>query len=268
MLLSFILAIFVIFINMIKWTEELLEKCIALLKKGYNFKAIANELNLSYQSVDSKMRRSGYKFSEVNPGIPYNYSSNKKLISKFESVNWAEIQQDYDINLITYDEIITKYKISSRGIRWAVKNNKLKFKTPSERIKIAREKGRCQTSKSQDIERYRQLCEFKFNLSNYPEEFDFDLITKHGWYKAKNKGNNLNGVSRDHMISIKFGYINKIDPKIISHPANCRLIPHKDNQKKRSKCNIKIGELLHRIECWNKKYATVVESGSGINLQN
>jgi len=85
---------------------------------------------------------------------------------------------------------------------------------------------------------YRADCAFKFNLKDFPDEFDFTLIETHGWYKAKNHGDNLNGVSRDHMISIRYGFDNKVDPKIISHPANCQLLRHTDNAKKQENCRI------------------------------
>ena len=42
---------------------------------------------------------------------------------------------------------------------------------------------------------------------------ELNLIKKYGWYKAKNHGNNLNGISRDHMLSIADGFKNSIDPK-------------------------------------------------------
>lgn len=97
---------------------------------------------------------------------------------------------------------------------------------------------------------YRPSCEFKFNLSEYPNRFDFSLIEKYGWYKAKNRGNNLNGVSRDHMYSVKEGFINNVDPSIISHPANCKLLVHSDNNKKKTTSSITLEELLDRIEKW------------------
>jgi hypothetical protein len=45
-----------------------------------------------------------------------------------------------------------------------------------------------------ELYEYRQKCKFKFNLADYPNGFDFNLIKEHGWYKASNNGNNLNGV--------------------------------------------------------------------------
>lgn len=101
---------------------------------------------------------------------------------------------------------------------------------------------------------YRLQCAFTFSLDSYPDEFDFELIEQYGWYKAKNRGNNLNGVSRDHMYSVKDGFINNVDPKIISHPANCRLICHSKNASKGARSCISLDELLSRIEKWNKKY--------------
>lgn len=105
---------------------------------------------------------------------------------------------------------------------------------------------------------YRRDCQFKFSLNSYPDEFDFSLIESHGWYKAKNHGNNLNGVSRDHMVSIRYGFDNGIDEKVISHPANCKLLQHGMNSSKHSKCSITIDELLLRIEEWDKKYGKFI----------
>lgn len=105
------------------------------------------------------------------------------------------------------------------------------------------------------LAKYRANSIFKFNLADFPEEFDFSLVESYGWYKAKNHGNNLNGVSRDHMISVMFGFTNNIDASIISHPANCRLVRHNENASKGSKCAITLEELMGRIEAWNLKYS-------------
>jgi len=101
---------------------------------------------------------------------------------------------------------------------------------------------------------YKRDASFNFNLKNYPEEFDFSLIEQYGWYKAKNRGDNLNGVSRDHMFSVNEGFKLGIDAKIIAHPANCKLMQHNDNSKKWKHSSITIDELLKRIEEWDSKY--------------
>lgn len=101
---------------------------------------------------------------------------------------------------------------------------------------------------------YKRQCKFSFSLNSFPKEFDFDLIKQNGWYKAKNHGDNLNGVSRDHMFSINQGFKEKINPYYISHPANCQLLIHPNNSAKHSKCSITKDELINRVEEWNRKY--------------
>ena len=101
------------------------------------------------------------------------------------------------------------------------------------------------------LQNYRSKCSFKFNVYKFPEKFDLSLIEKHGWYSASNKGGNLNGVSRDHKLSVTYGFKNQIDPEIICHPANCELLVHSKNQRKYNECSISLEELLKSIEIWN-----------------
>ncbi len=82
------------------------------------------------------------------------------------------------------------------------------------------------------------------------------LIELYGWYKAKNRGDNQNGVSRDHMFSIKEGFINNIDPYYLSHPANCVLMRHVDNNKKKTNSTITFSELVERIKSFDEKIKT------------
>lgn len=109
-----------------------------------------------------------------------------------------------------------------------------------------------------ELEKYRARCKFKFNVFKYPAEFDLMLYNKHGFYKPTNKGNNLLGISRDHMYSIMDGYKNGIDSKLISHPANCRLILQTENSRKHSKSIIDFKILMDRIKEWNNKYGAIV----------
>jgi len=115
---------------------------------------------------------------------------------------------------------------------------------------IMRGKRRAKKCLGDDYKNYRRDCQFKFSLNDFPDKFDFGLIGVHGWYKAKNRGDNPNGISRDHAISIKFGWNNDISPEIIAHPANCILMPHTDNMKKNMKCSLSLEELKIKIENW------------------
>ena len=56
------------------------------------------------------------------------------------------------------------------------------------------------------------------------------------------------------MYSVKDGFLNKVDPKILAHPANCRLIRQGENASKKNKSCITLEELLERIKNWDQKY--------------
>ena len=125
-------------------------------------------------------------------------------------------------------------------------------------LRIAKEKYESITN---DIDKgkflyyiYRNQCNFKFALNSFPEEFKFSLIKENGWYKAKNHGDNLYGVSRDHIFSVNEAFKNKIDPYYISHPANCELLLHSDNASKSDNCKITINDLKNKVKKWNNKY--------------
>jgi hypothetical protein len=104
---------------------------------------------------------------------------------------------------------------------------------------------------------YKYDTHFKFNLKDYPDEFDFSLIEVYGWYSPSNKKNNLGGVSRDHMLSVREGFELGIDPKLLSHPANCRLMIHNENISKNKNSSLTLYELLERIELFDKKYKNI-----------
>lgn len=112
-------------------------------------------------------------------------------------------------------------------------------------------------STSTERQYYASLCKFRFSISQFPSWFNNELIIKYGWYSTpgSKKGiKNLNGVSRDHRISIEYGWLTNIDPKLISHPANCQLIPHKENQHKNVKSSITLEELLNEIQYFGILY--------------
>lgn len=104
------------------------------------------------------------------------------------------------------------------------------------------------------LDKYRTDCCFKFSVYDFPNEFELGLIEECGWYSASNRGNNLDGVSRDHMVSVKFGFENNVAAGVISHPANCRLLKHRDNVRKYTRNSIAIEELHQRILRWDEKY--------------
>lgn len=119
---------------------------------------------------------------------------------------------------------------------------------------LEKRKQTCKACQEKYYRYYRPLCEFGFDVNKYPDEFDFEFIKKHGRYSPKNKGNNLLGVSRDHLYCVKDGFKNKVNPDIIKHPANCKFVIHKENQQKYNTSSISLDDLLKKISEWNKKY--------------
>lgn len=72
-------------------------------------------------------------------------------------------------------------------------------------------------------------------------------LLEHGvWHPTENP----NGVVRDHMVSRKFGFDNKVFPEILRHPANCYIMFHKNNSSKGPKSSLTLNELFDKI----KKY--------------
>jgi hypothetical protein len=109
-----------------------------------------------------------------------------------------------------------------------------------------------------NIRYYRTLCTFTFNVFDYPDDFAVSLINDHGWFspngfKRRNKTPNLTGASRDHLYNVVDGFKNKVDPKLLAHPANCRIMlhngPNGNNSKKKS--TITLEKLLERIKNWD-----------------
>lgn len=183
------------------------------------------------------------------------------LIADFD---WVKIQAEYDTG-VAIQELCKSLKMSPKTINKAVKMGLFKSRTQSESSVFKHRRYPRDYSKNREnrsaLANYRGDCSFRFNLADYPEEFDFDLIVKHGWYRAKNHGDNPNGVSRDHMVSVRYGFDHGVDPKIISHPANCRLMQHRANVSKLMKCSITLQELNQRISDWNLKYGLTVWDG-------
>lgn len=239
-----------------EWTDEDTSKSISLLKEGKNFKEISLIINKSHNSVAKKMRYDGYYFFDFNDSIEYKNRNNgikkKKLV--YESINWVEVQKFYENS--SWAGIREKFGISFTALTWAVKNEKLKTRTIKESREKRTNEERILRGNEDSFKEYRLLCDFKFWLQSYKDEFDFSLIEKYGWYGKRKGEYNLEGVSRDHMVSVKYGFLNNVDPKIIAHPANCKLMQHKENGKKKDKNSITLEELLVRIEAWDLKYNT------------
>lgn len=249
-----------IFSNHIRWCkknpryEEIKKSSIPKISTG-----VKNFYSNSYNSNPNKCKNCKENLSYEDFQKQKSYCNKEKcryVAKNAGHLKFSEIRSSLKIKFICIvcnqekeKDLISKRTICKKCKQLTYKNTKRKdFKQKT------RNKQRPRPRNLEHIKNYRKACEFKFGLSNFPNEFNFKLIEEYGWYSPTNKKNNLNGVSRDHMVSVKYGFENKIDPKIISHPANCKLIKHTDNISKNLKCSISYDELLKRIEIWDQKY--------------
>lgn len=98
----------------------------------------------------------------------------------------------------------------------------------------------------------RTLFLFSFNVYHYPDLFDTSLIEQYGWYSPGNRGpKNINGISRDHKVSITDSIKNNYDPFYITHPLNCELMRHNENKSKYTKSSITYEELKQLVHNYN-----------------
>lgn len=170
---------------------------------------------------------------------------------------WLEIQAEYDSGLSIRD-ICAKRAMSGMTFSRARTNGLFTPRTLSAAGQVSLKNQPRDYSEARSyrpaLVNYRADCSFKFNLSDYPNEFDFTLIECFGWYRPKNRGDNLSGVSRDHAVSVRYGFDNKLPSEHLAHPANCVLMQHGKNVSKGKNITMSYAELLNRIEVWDKKY--------------
>lgn len=97
--------------------------------------------------------------------------------------------------------------------------------------------------------RYR----FSFNVYLYPELFNIPLLIEKGFYSPRGKSGkwNPNGLSRDHKVSVHDAITNKYNPYYITHPCNCELMPHTQNNKKKTKSSISYSELVRLVDLYD-----------------
>lgn len=161
-----------------------------------------------------------------------------------EGMSLRELQEKFRISFNSFNKAKHLKLFSPRDLSSAMKINILK--NPRDYSEVR--------NKRTDFANYRADCSFKFVLSDFPDEFNFQLIKIYGWYKPKNKGDNLNGVSRDHAVSVRYGFDHGLPVTHLAHPANCVLMRHSDNVTKYIKNSMSYEGLIKRINSWDKKY--------------
>lgn len=245
-----------------KWTKEKDEQLKKLIDDGLRINDIMKIMEITFKSISCRMARLTIKVKkrETKEIIVCKNCGNSFECNIFENRVFCNHRCSASFNSKNRKHSkSTKEKISN-----SLKNNTNKLKNNTRKIvekpprkckycdDIITEKRKiiCSNCKKTYYKYYRPDCEFVFDINNYEDKFDLDLVKKYGWYSPTNKGNNINGVSKDHIYSVKDGFLNKIPPNIIKHPANCQLLKHTDNNIKKTNSEITIGELLTKIENW------------------
>jgi hypothetical protein len=246
-----------------KWTKELDNQLVKLVNLGKKHSEIAVELNITKSSVQNRCTRLGVKKIPIKEHICNNCGNTflgyvrekRKFCSNHCSNSFSN--KNRKLTLETKKKISDKLKNKTTKKNSLVKNSEKNNEITIRKCRFCKIENIttprniiCETCRFNYYKFYRPSCEFNFNIKENEEKFDMKLVENYGWYSPTNKGDNLNGVSKDHMYSVRDGFINKVDPEIIKHPANCRLILHKENNIKKFNSIISLEELEERIKNW------------------
>lgn len=268
-----------------KWDDEKIKKLNHLISIGKKYDEIANIFGVSKKSISNKSFKLGLKIISHKKYYCKNceqefydlIKANRKFCSNSCAASFNNSKRNHSD--CTKEKIrISRIgkKMSQESIEKISGKNNPKWKDGSSVEKRAlkvdgkrkckycqkfnileKKKQTCEECRYSFYKIYRPMCEFKFDILSYKSEFDLNLVEQYGWYSPTNKGNNILGISKDHMYSVKDGFINKVDVKIISHPANCKLMVHSKNSSKKCKSIITLEELKKRIYEWDLKYKSI-----------
>jgi hypothetical protein len=163
--------------------------------------------------------------------IPNIINSIEKLNYMYNNLNMTstEILQKLNIKYTNFTVFLKSLGIKTKPRLHPIRGNKEHFKNFS----IYRNRSSFKKIKEQEISK----------IINYKCFLDCGVF---------HSTINPNGVVKDHMVSVKYGFDNNIDPNIIRHPANCAFISQHENSKKNSKNSISLEILLERTKTWNK----------------
>lgn len=245
-----------------KWTEDKVEILKDLVKEGTLYRDIGEKLGCSTKAVREKTRKLGIKsrFRELHSEtinclhchieIKAPIFEKRKFCSRSCSVAHNNTKRQYteEQKRIKRTQLNEIRKVNEKQT-FSINRNFRKCKKCDGEFYCKTVKLYCDKCRTSYYSIYRPSCEFDFILDDYKDKIpNYNLIKEYGLYSPSNKGNNLNGISKDHMVSVKYGFENNISPEIIKHPANCMLLKHSDNNIKKTSNSITIEELIKRIE--------------------
>jgi len=245
--------IIIIFKNRTTYSiKNKLSKLKLLVNRSHYYKKVkCLNCNKIFEAKKSNIKRGFDKFCSSSCSAKYNNIRRLSYNVGIKILNCSICNKKLTVDLRTSVIHCKECRIKRRREKYKLKK---RFCKSCNSIAIEKNKIYCNICIKNYYSLYRPSCKFKFSLNDYPKEFDFTLIKENGWYSPTNKNNNLTGVSRDHMFSVRNGFELGIAPNIIGHPANCRLMLHTDNSSKNKQNSISLEELIDRIKYFEKIY--------------
>jgi len=236
------------FISM--WDDE---KC-EIARKLYvdekkSLRYIANYFGCSLGPVQQLVKKNGW-MREKSEFVKDRNGFWKKVtkINRDTAKKIIKARRDYGLN---YVELATIFDIPREKLREFLKSKKLTL-SPKECSKKA---GEFRTQRA--IDYYHNL-KVSDTYENYRHEATKLAIIMCSHYKKQNK----KGFEIDHKLSVRDGFNLKIPIKIISHPANLRIVTKRSNQLKGSKSIITYERLKRDIQKFNKTYGNPYKGGN------
>ena len=143
-------------------------------------------------------------------------------------------------------EVVNKFvseRKAKNNYRWVLDNNDPILKEKRKATRIA--KGlEIDPSLKTEWQRYEQTVD---RLTNQNYKKYKDTINPNNLTRGRTKGS----YQLDHIMSKFDGFTNGVDPELISHPANLRMMSSTENQSKNSKSHYTKEQLFEEIEKFN-----------------
>ena len=213
-----------------RWVEKYGEEIANIKMEEYRSKmsnSVSGENNPFYGKTHTKETRE--KLKQFSTGKP----AWNKGIPNFEIRGDRNPAKNCETRKKISEGVSSSYNESLRKIR------SIHFKSiDREKIRETNEKNGFWRKKSDmsDFERYRNEVRKLSDKSylNYVDIVD----------PEKRRGRKFH---LDHILSIAKGFDSKVDPKIISHPCNLRIVHHSLNESKHIRCDITLNQLMEKI---------------------
>jgi len=162
------------------------------------------------------------KYTEINKSRAV---SKKKMIAKYGKEEGEKKYNTWRYESKTLENYIKKYGEDEGLKRWIHKNRK-----------ISESNGEISKNIYDKYLEYKTVVNYYTNIS----------LSKFGLKNLDKRGRKYK-YQLDHKVSICYGFLNKIDPKVIGSIYNLEIISEKENAVKQSDCSMDPNKLLQMV---------------------